>query len=558
MKINFSDIKIIFNSTFKNAKLEFLASFGRKPQKFLAIDFSQAMTEIVYVESLGNGFKLLAYDIQKNSAAGKENKTATVDFIKAFIEKNSVAGKNVMVSISDADPVVIKFLALPFIPEKEILSAAKWKLKDDVPFDLEQSAVAWQVVGDHVDSEGVKSRGMIFVVVMKETLDRYLSIIDQCRLEPLGITSSSFNYASLLQRAAQISKVAAVLDVDYKGSTLSIYSGNKLNFVRRLPISWEKLTQSLTEVIVSGEGKIELSYDEAQAIGSTFGIPEDENQIVQDKVQATHIISLLRPLLETLVRDLKFSFQYFASNFNSEGPGALYLTGGGSNLKNLDKYLSKALGLEVSYLSLPECVDARILEEGNRDQSGRNKISNILGAALSDPRAINLLPPEIMARRAEGIERAVLRLFGIAAGAAFLFLLSSVQFQVGDYKNRVKNAQTHLRTIEEINVLKGKILAREDLVTKIQEGRVPAAGVLKVLGASVSAEIVLNELSFDQAKHALRLKGVIPAEEDSAQKILIDFMQQLELSPFFTEVSLVSSQRMEASQEFEVLGEVAH
>lgn len=558
MKTSLSDIKIIFNLKLKNAVLEFLAPFGRKPQKFLAIDFSQAMTGIVYVESLESGLRLLAYDIQKNPAAEKENEAAVVNFIKAFLEKNSIVEKDVMVSISDADPVVIKSLTLPFIPEKEILSAAKWKLKDDVPFDLDQSALAWQVVGDYVDSEGVKNRGMIFIVMMKEVMDRYLSVIDQCHLEPLGITSSSFNYASLLRYAPQKSRVTAVLDVDYKGSTLSIYSGSKLNFVRRLPISWEKLTQSLTEVVVSGEGKIGLSHDEAQALGSTFGIPEDENQIVKDKVQATRIISLLRPLLETLVRDLKFSFQYFSSNFNTEPPGSLYLTGGGSNLKNLDKYLTKALNLEVSYLSLPGCVDARILETGKLDQSGRNKIINALGSALSDPRAINLLPPEVMARRAERIQRVILRLFGIAAGAVFLFLLFSAQFQVRDYQSRVKNAQTHLRTVEEINVLKRNVQVREDLIAKIQENRVPVTGVLKVISASVSAEIILNELSFDQAKHTLRLKGVIPAEEDFAQKVLIDFMQQLELSSFFTEVSLVSSRRVETSQEFEILAEVAH
>lgn len=558
MKTNFSDIKTIVNLKLKNAALEFLAPFGRKPQKFLAIDFSQAMTGIVYVESLDNGLKLLAYDMQKNSAAEKENKTAVVDFIKAFLEKNSIAEKDVMVSISDADPVVIKFLALPFIPEKEIPGAARWKLKDDVPFDLDQSAIAWQVVGDYVDSEGVKSRGMIFVVMLKEAIDRYLSVIDQCHLEPLGITSSSFNYPSLLRYAPQKFRVTAVLDVDYKGSTLSIYSGNKLNFVRRLPISWEKLTQSLTEVLVSGDGKIGLSHDEAQAIGSIFGIPEDENQTVKDKVQATHIISLLRPLLETLVRDLKFSFQYFASNFNTDPPGSLYLTGGGSNLKNLDKYLTKALNLEVSCLSLPGCVDARVLETGKLDQSSRNKIINALGAALGDPRAINLLPPEVMARRAERLQRVILRLFGIAAGAVFLFLLFSAQFQVRDYQSRVKNARTHLRTVAEINVLKEKVQTREDLVAKIQENRVPVTGVLKVLSASVSAEIILNELSFDQAKHTLLLKGVIPAEEDFAQRVLINFMQQLELSSFFAEVSLVSSRRTETSQEFEILGQVVH
>ena len=163
-----------------------------------------------------------------------------------------------------------------------------------------------------------------------------------------------------------------------------------------------------------------------------------------------------------------------------------------------------------------------------------------------------------MARRTERVQRVILRLFGIAAAAIFLFLLFSAQFQVRDYQSRVKNARSHLMTVEEINTLEGKIRVREDLITKIQENRVPAAGVMKVISASVSAEIILDELSFDQAKHTLLLKGVIPAEEDFAQRVLIDFIQQLELSPFFAEVSLVSSRRVETSQEFEILGAVAH
>lgn len=536
--------------------LESLGFLNRRPGKFLAIDFSQAITEIVYVESLPGGLKLLAYDTQRILPAEETNEEVTVHFINEFIRKNSVEEKIAMVSISDVDSVVIKFLAMPFIPDKEIRSAAKWKLRDDVPFDVEQSAIDWQVVGDYVDEEGTRNKGIIFMVARKELIERYLSILHQCKLDSWSISGSSFNYAHLLPYFPNNPKVSAVLAVDYKGSTLSIYSNNKLHFVRRLPISWEKLTQSLTEVIVSGEGKIELSYDEAENIKNTFGIPEDEKQIVQDKVPATHILSLLRPLLEALVRDLKFSFQYFASNFNSEAPASLYLTGGGSNLKNLDKYLSKALALPVSYLSLPACVDVHIFNREKTDEHDQKKIMNALGAAFSDPGGINLLPPEIKAKRAEHIQRAALRLSGMTGAAVFFLLLLSAQFQANDYKNRVKNAQVHLKTIEEINVLRSKIQLREDLVEKIQGKTVPVAGVLKVLSVLVPPEIVLDELSLDQGKHDLTLKGTISAVENIAEGILINFMQQLELSPFFDEVSLVSSQRTETVQKFEILVEL--
>ncbi|OGX27839.1 MAG: hypothetical protein A2705_05075 [Omnitrophica WOR_2 bacterium RIFCSPHIGHO2_01_FULL_52_10] len=551
-------MKTTFAIKFKNTMLEFLALFGRKPQKFLAIDFSQALTGIIYVESSGDGLKLLAYDIQKVLPAGARNEETAVNFIKAFLEKNSIEEKDVLLSISDVDSVVIKFLTMPFIPEKEIRGAAKWKLRDVIPFDLEQSVIDWQFVGDYVDEEGTKNRGMIFIVAMKEIIDHYLLIVNKCNLDPLGITGSSFNYANLLPYVPNNPKVSAVLDVDYKGSTLSIYSNNKLNFVRRLPISWEKLTQSLTEVIVSGEGKIELSRDEAENIENTFGIPEDEKQVVQDKVQATQVISLLRPLLEALVRDLKFSFQYFASNFNSEAPASLYLAGGGSHLKNLDKYLGKELDLPVSYLLLPACVDVQILNKEKLAESDQKKIINALGAAFSGPGAINLLPPKVRAKKEEQIQRMVLRLSAMTGAAIFFLLLLSAQFQVHDYKNRVKNAQVHLKAIAEINELRSKIQLKEDLVEKIREKRTPVAGVLKVISVFVPPELVLEELSLDQGRHDLTLKGTISAVENVAEEILINFMQRLESSPFFDEVGLVSSQRAEPVQKFEISVELGY
>ncbi len=526
--------------------------FVRKPGRFLVIDFSQAVIRIIYVESLANGLKLLAHDVHKILPAEEKDNETAVKFINEFIRKNSVAEKAVLVSISDVDSVAIKFLAMPFIPEKEIPGAAQWKLKKIVPFDLEQSVMDWQFVGDHIDEDGAKSRGMIFIVAMKEVVDQYLSIIDQCSLEPLGLTSSPFNYANLLRYLPSNPKVSAILDVDYKGSTLSIYLDNKLNFVRRMPISWEKLTQSLTEVVVSGEGKIELSYDEAENIKNTFGIAEDGNQVVRDKVHATHILSLLRPLLETLVRDLRFSFQHFASNFDSGAPTFLYLTGGGSNLKNLDKYLSKELNLAVAYLSLPACIDLQILNKEKMDENSQNKIINALGAALGDSGAVNLLPAEVRGRRTERIQKVVLRLLGITAGAIFFLLLLSAQFQIHDYKNRIKNAQIHLKAIDEINELKQKIQIREDLVEKIEKNRVPVEGVLRDISALVPREIILDELSLDQDKHNVTIKGTISAVENVAEEILTGFMQELELSSFFGEVSLVSSQGMEAIQKFEI------
>ncbi len=529
-----------------------LGYWNRKPQQFLVIDFSQGTTEIAYVETIPSGLRLLAYDVQRNMPAQAKNQQALVHFIGEFTRKNLIDKKTVMISISDADSVAIKFITMPMIPDKEIRSAAKWKLRDVVSFDLDQSIIDWQWVDDYTDNEDNRNKGIVFIVAMQHTIDQYLSIVHQCQLEPWSITSSTFSYAHLLTYFPNNPMVSAVLAVDYKGSTLSIYLNNKLNFVRRLPISWEKFTQSLTEVIVSGEDRIELSIAQAEDIESTFGIPESEKEVVHHTLQAAQIISLLRPLLETLVRDLNSSFEYFAANFNSPRPAALYLTGGGSNLKNLDKYLSRELAVPVSYLSAPACVEVGMALSHKTNKTDPRQMANVLGAALSCPGVINLLPSEVRAKRLKQIQREAWRLATVIGGAIFFISLSSAQFQVYHYKNRIKQASDYLETIDKIGVSESNIRFKEDLIKKIQSKRVPVDGVLKVISGFVPQEIILDEFSLDQGKHDLILRGGVMAPEDVAEKVLINFMQQLESSLFFKEVTLISSQRMEIVQRFEI------
>jgi len=555
----------------------------KKTKRSLAVDLSSGIFEIVLMESLAGQHRLLAYDVRKISSDAKENQKAAVDFIQDFLKKNFVTGKDVVLNISDMDSVIIKNLTLPVLPEEEIRGVAKWQLTEDVPFDLDTASLDWQVIREFTDDEGVKKNDLIFVIAKKETIDDYLSVIYQCQLNPVGITISSFSYSHLLKHLPQNPKVLAVLDIDYDDSTLGIYTDNKLNFVRRLPMSWEKIVRSLTDILASEKGKIELSHEEAEELKNTFGIPLDETQFAKDNVRATHILSLIRPLLEALVREIRFSFDYFTANFidvcttnvkhfertnveilttsinvgsekvsNGERPGLLYITGGGANLKNLDRYLNNELNMKVAFLSLPSCVEHQRPGQQNLNQEEQNKIINTVGAALRDASAVNLLPREIKTRQSEFRQKISLRLVATTAAAVLLFILFIAEFQIYDYSNRLKNAQIHLATIRPVQLLMEKIQAKERLIEKIQRGRVPGSGLLKVISRAIPGEVILEELNFDGAKNSLTLQGGIEAAEEDAEALLSDFMEHLTASAYFTQAGLVSSQRIDEAEKFEI------
>lgn len=543
----------------KKEFFSFSRLFKKKLERFVVVNFDPTITEVLYVEPLADKLRLLAYDVQKLPASDKEKKEEAVfHFIDGFLKQNAVAERDVIISISDADSIFVKDIVLPVMSEEETLKAAKWQLKDDVLFDLDKASIDWRALEEFTGEDGVKGARTIFIVANDEVVHRYLSLVQKCQLDPLCVTTGAFNYTHILEKLPEAPKSVAILDVGHTESTFGIYMDNKLNFVRRLPISWEKLMQSLTKVLVSDGGVTQFTYEEAEEITRTVGIPENVTETVRGNVHASHLMSLMRPLLETLVREIKFSLDYFAMNFEKDRPSLLYITGDSSNLKNLDKYLSKEFSMNVSYLSLPSYVDTAVLGKKEMEREDQNKIINAMGAALGGLRAINLLPFDIKAQRLEIVEKAFLRFVSIVMGAILLFSLFVMQFQVHNYQNRIRSAQIHLKTMEDVKNLIQKVKEKEGLVATIEGNRVPMEGILKIISATIPDEIVLDVLEFNPHEHQLMLKGTVLAGGEAAEAALSNFLQKLESSLFFTEASFVSSQRSGVDYKFEIKCDVFH
>ena len=542
-----------FAQFFKKGKYfnNLIQRLKEKPRRLLSLDFGRSFVKIIYIEIKQRNFKLLNYDLKKLSI-GEDNKTEAVNFINNFLKTNFINERQVCLSISDLASIYINDVSLPVIPRREIPEALKWQLKQEVPFDLDSALFDWQVIKESTDQEGAKKNDILFVTVKREIVDRYLSIVRECNLFPISISSAPFNYANLLAYYAEDERhIQAVLDIGYKETALSIYKNNKLNFVRLLPFSSDKLTQALTSTLFSDREKFALSYEKAEEIKEAVGIPQDDSIVLEDNITGGQIRSLMRFFLEDLIKELRRSFNYFISNYKEQEPAILYITGGGGNLKNLDVYLRGELNINVCKLFLPECIDTQAItkEKLNKVQ---NQIINAIGAVLAGPGAINLLPPEVKAQRLEFIEKISLRLIAVAVGAILLFSLLFVKLQIGDYKKRLKHANVHLQTIRQIKVLRQENVLLESLVDKIQKEKVPVDGLLKVISNIVPQDVILNELLLGQDRHILILRGIISQESGGAGTAITNFMEKLEASPLFKEATLVSSRRVSGIHSFEI------
>ena len=99
--------------------------------------------------------------------------------------------------------------------------------------------------------------------------------------------------------------------------------------------------------------------------------------------------------------------------------------------------------------------------------------------------------------------------------------------------------------------------SREDLINTIHTGKVPSGGLLKLVSAVIPPGIILDEFGFDQSGHQMWLKGIVTSDSASVEKVLTNFMTDLESSKFIVDASLVSSKETEGVNNFEIKCELA-
>ncbi len=518
-------------------------------KRIISIDFGASFIKMVYLEARGARFILLAYALNKINSIEKTSEELSLA-LREMLKANSITSKEVYLSISDPEQIFIKKLSLPVMPKNDLLNAVKWKLKDEFTLGSDESVSDLQIIREYTDNEDAKKIELSCIFAKKEVINKYLSAVAACGLMPLRISNSIFDYCSILNSLSVKPQISAILDIGQSRSNITIYQNNKLCFVRNLNLSVARFSASLVGALETDKGKIEISPDEAHQLIQQYGIILDESVKLQGAVSASQLTPLMRPLLEILAKELTRSFDFFKSESALGAPEILYITGGGANLKNLDIYLTEQLKFKVEKLPLPDSLDIENVDK-EKFSSDANLLSSAIGLGVSTF-GINLLPSEIKSQKVELIQKSTLRITAIAISAIFIFSWFVVSFQVRDYKKRLKIAKLHLQSVEEVKKLKQMVDARENYIDKIHIGKVPSGGLLKLIGAVIPANIILDEFDFNQTSHSMHLKGVITASQDSVEKVLTDFMNALEVSNFITEANLIHSMDNQGIHNFEI------
>ncbi|MFH2137510.1 MAG: type IV pilus assembly protein PilM [Candidatus Omnitrophota bacterium] len=494
-----------------------------------------------------------AVRVKKSGAITTLTKTAVVD-IDSPGDRGAIvqALKSVMAKLKpESDKIVFvlnspqvsaRKINAPHMPKKELAEAVRWAIKNIIPFSLDDAYMDFSV-GPEVKDPETRKLNISVGAVPQETIEEFLDIFKQAGISLTAIIPAFSALRYIAKQRANSGKVIAVIEMGAGITDLIIYKNSCLEFARKIPMSGQDITNSLTGALITDHGRIQLSAGEAEKVKCCYGIPKEGYIEVNDgKISSTQVVALMRTIVEKLIDEIERSFDYYREESRGGSVDKIILLGGGSRLKGLAEVLKEGLNMEVSMGDVFDGMDA---------PSDIHNLEMALGSVWDEGKTINLLP-EMMRHRPQSLLEKV----SISGGTTLiigLLVLGFMGMKINDtaYDKQLQAARVEYGAIAlGLRNLKGTLLANQ-----IFQDKPYWEDVLKELSNVLPANIHLTGVSLKEKK--IYLQGMIQLEYKN-EATLTKFMLLLE-EGIFKNVTLVKTQKISPEvpeAEFEIKAEI--
>ena len=229
---------------------------------------------------------------------------------------------------------------------------------------VDGKAFAEEPIGVYADS---LSHEMTFITMPKNNLKNINQAFIDCDIEIERLISNTFALGVKLLNNKELEFGSILIDIGFEKISLGLFKNLALVHSITLPVGINHITKDISKVC-------SLNIDESEVIKNNIDFSFQNNQDIFDKndyLKNTYFInSSFRKISKNLILDVIkarldeifhiIKKQIIETGLNSTYGRNLYITGGGSNLFNLDKYCSNFFGLIVKNLDKNDVKENKV------------------------------------------------------------------------------------------------------------------------------------------------------------------------------------------------------
>jgi len=333
---------------------------ARSSGNILGIDFGSSSVKIAELKKTGDSFQLTSCGIVPRLAGAKtlmemEERAELVKSVKDFLSSAKVKTKSAGVSVMGSS-VIVRYVKFPKMPAAELAKSLRFEAEEFIPFDISDVYLSAERIKD-VEEEGQAKSESVLVAAKKEIVDERIELLKNIGLEPVMVDVDSFCVNNVYEYCfpAYRDENVMILNIGANMTTLSISDHGVVRVVRDVSFGGVALSKLVLEAFA-------CDFPKAEALKIQYGIvPSAELETMSDAETAEQVTSaVIQSVDDQLLTEIQRSVDYFNTiSAESEGIKKIVLSGGGANLKNLDKYLARQIDIPVEIFNPLDFISHR-------------------------------------------------------------------------------------------------------------------------------------------------------------------------------------------------------
>ena len=325
-------------------------------QTAIGLDIGTDHVRVAQLKPSGSGFALTGYGrVAVPMGAVVEGEiidiAAVSQAVKELWRHAGIRGKDVCTGVSN-QRVIVRLIDLPFMERAELKSAIQYQAQDYIPMAVEESIIDFQIIGDYMTPGDEHMMEVLLVAAHRDMVANTVAAVEGAGLKLASIDVSSFGVVRALMGDGfgvlpdETEAATSVIHISSGITNIVVVERGVPRFNRVSPLAGNTFTQAVASAL-------NVTFDQAEDLKRQAGLPDITTgaselaegldprtaQVVQDAVERE---------VNKFIAEVRRSLDYYLTQTTQVRTiRRIYMTGSGSQLRNLSAYLERGLQAQV-------------------------------------------------------------------------------------------------------------------------------------------------------------------------------------------------------------------
>ncbi|HVN67652.1 MAG TPA: pilus assembly protein PilM, partial [Candidatus Sulfotelmatobacter sp.] len=269
-----------------------------------------------------------------------ELEDAKADALRKILQTNKMTSRE-GVAVVGGNEVLVKLFTLADLPYNEIAQVIKGKFAEEVTYPIEDALIDFYPLPKGVTA--TEKTDFVAACISRKAFLETQYVLGRAGVRLAGITvlPDALQEAFKSELSPEKGKIISVIYMGKRTTNISIFRNGYFEFNRELPLGGENITLAMSGILVSPEGKVEVSLEAAEKIKTEQGIPINlENYPNLGNIPLTQLQAMVRPALEKIQSEISRTFEYYKGQTGEASINKIIMTGGSALTPNLKEFIA--------------------------------------------------------------------------------------------------------------------------------------------------------------------------------------------------------------------------